>query len=73
MDGEPKIAWVAMGLNDTPLYNRVAGWYDAYVENVYNEYSGNSEKIEEVSKKQIATRTEYMVEHPQYTFNFFKK
>ncbi len=72
LDGEPKIAWVAMGLNDTPLYNRVAGWYDAYVENVYNEYSGNSEKIEEVSKKQIATRTEYMVEHPQYTFNFFK-
>lgn len=72
LDGEPKIAWVAMGLNDTPLYNRVAGWYDAYVENVYNEYSGNSEKIEEASKKQITTRTEYMTEHPQYTFNFFK-
>ncbi|TDE69202.1 hypothetical protein E0E04_09325, partial [Streptococcus vicugnae] len=66
LDGEPKIAWVAMGLNDTPLYNRIAGWYDAYVENVYNEYSGDSKKIEKASAKQITFRTNYMIEHPKY-------
>lgn len=72
LEGEPKIAWIAMGLNDTPLYNRVAGWYDAYVENVYNEYNGDSESIEKASKEQITSRINYMIKHPKYAWNFFK-
>ncbi|UGQ07690.1 glycosyltransferase family 39 protein [Streptococcus anginosus] len=73
LEGEPKIAWVAMGLNDTPEYNRVGGWYDAFVENVYNDHAGNAEAIEKASKKQIANRIHYMIEHPLYACRFFGK
>lgn len=72
LDGEPKVAWIAMGLNDTPIYNRVAGWYDAYVETVYNEHQGDAEAIEEASERQIVSRVTYMVKHPDYAWNFFK-
>lgn len=72
LEGEPKIAWVAMGLNDTPLYNRVAGWYDAYVENVYNDYHGDKKDIEKASEEQITSRINYMTKHPKYTYNFFR-
>ncbi|MGT2929839.1 hypothetical protein ACVR1G_06340 [Streptococcus dentasini] len=73
LEGEPKIAWVAMGLNDNAaIYNRVAGWYDAYVEHVYNKYNGNSDKIEVASRKQIAHRLDYMKTNPRYAVTFFK-
>lgn len=72
LDGEPKVAWIAMGLNDTPIYNRVAGWYDAYVETVSNEHQGDAEAIEEASERQIVSRVTYMVKHPDYAWNFFK-
>lgn len=72
LTGEPKIAWIAMGLNDTPMYNRVGSWYDAFVENVYNENKGNSSKIEKASKLQLTKRISYMSSHLGYTANFFK-
>ena len=72
IDGEPKIAWIAMGLDDNPTYNRLPGWYDAYVENVYTKYNGNGDGITNDSKKLIAERLDIFSENPRYTFNFFK-
>ena len=73
LDGEPKIAWVAMGLDDnSKVYHRVPGWYDAYVENVYNQYKGDSTKIEKDSRKLILDRLKIMSSNPSYGFKFFK-
>lgn len=73
LDGEPRIAWIAMGLDDnSAVYHRVPGWYDAYVENVYNQYKGDSEKIEEDSRRLISNRLTIMKNNPSYGFNFFK-
>lgn len=72
IDGEPKIAWVAMGLDDNPTYNRLPGWYDAYVENVYTKYNGNEDKITNDSKKLINSRLDTFLKNPGYTVNFFK-
>ncbi|MBM7642792.1 hypothetical protein [Streptococcus loxodontisalivarius] len=72
LSGEPKIAWVTMGLNDRPIYNRVAGWYDAYVETVYSENDGDFSKIAEQSQEDLADRISYMTSHPAYAFTFFK-
>lgn len=72
IDGEPKIAWVAMGLDDNPTYNRLPGWYDAYVENVYTKHNGNEDKITNDSKKLINSRLDTFLKNPEYTFNFFK-
>lgn len=72
IDGEPKIAWVAMGLDDNPTYNRLPGWYDAYVENVYTKHNGNEDKITNDSKKLINSRLDTFLKNPGYTFNFFK-
>ena len=72
IDGEPKIAWIAMGLDDNPTYNRLPGWYDAYVENVYTKYNGNGDGITNDSKKLIAKRLDIFSKNPKYTFNFFK-
>ena len=72
IDGEPKIAWVAMGLDDNPTYNRLPGWYDAYVENVYTKHNGNEDKITKDSKKLINRRLNTFLKNPGYTFNFFK-
>ena len=72
IDGEPKIAWIAMGLDDNPTYNRLPGWYDAYVENVYTKYNGNGYGITNDSKKLIAKRLDIFSKNPKYTFNFFK-
>ena len=72
IDGEPKIAWVAMGLDDNTTYNRLPGWYDAYVENVYTKYNGNEDKITNDSKKLINSRLNTFLKNPGYTINFFK-
>ena len=72
IDGEPKIAWVAMGLDDNPTYNSLPGWYDAYVENVYTKYNGNEDKITNDSKKLINSRLNTFLKNPGYTINFFK-
>lgn len=72
IDGEPKIAWVAMGLDDNPTYNRLPGWYDAYVENVYTKHNGNEDKITNDSKKLINSRLNTFLKNPGYTVNFFK-
>lgn len=73
IEGEPKIAWVAMGLDDkSKIYNRVSGWYDGYLENVYVQYKGNSKKIEDDSHKLITKRLKIMRNNPSYGFNFFK-
>ena len=72
IDGEPKIAWVAMGLDDNPTYNRLPGWYDAYVENVYTKHNGNEDKITKDSKKLINRRLNTFLKNPGYAFNFFK-
>ena len=72
LEGEPKIAWVAMGLDDNPIYNRIPGWYDAYLETVYTEHQGNAKAIKRASQQKIKERIQYMRQNPLYTIQFFK-
>ena len=72
LSGIPKIAWVTMGLNDTPMYGRIAGWYDAYVENVYTETEGDFAAIEQESKQDLSDRLTTFITNPRYTLRFFR-
>lgn len=72
LSGVPKIAWVTMGLNDNPVYKRVPGWYDAYVETVYTENKGNTKAIAKQSLQDLKQRLKIMVQHPVYALRFFK-
>lgn len=74
LKGEPKIAWIAMGLNNqAKVYHCRSGWYDAYVENVYNHYQGNAKEIEQESRNLIKKRLREMIKNPQQAFQFFKE
>lgn len=41
----PKITWLAMGLQDTQTELRQGGWYNKYVRQVYDRYEGDEEKL----------------------------
>ncbi|WP_165209605.1 hypothetical protein [Streptococcus tangpeifui] len=73
IEGEPKIAWVAMGLDDkSNIYHRIPGWYNAYLEDVYVKYKGDPDEIKKDSHRLIARRLKIMQDNPDYGFTFFK-
>lgn len=71
LSGVPKITWVTMGLNDTKIFNRLPGWYDAYVETIYGDTNGNFKKMESIAKKDLGNRIKNFSNNPSYTTTFF--
>lgn len=69
----PKVTWLAMGLQDTQTELRQGGWYNKYVRRVYDRYEGDEEKIGQVAKREIHHRIEDFVENPAYAGQFFMK
>ena len=61
-------AYLAMGLRES---NRAPGWYDEYVEQVYENANYDPEKTSERAKKNIRARLEEFAKDPAYTFQFF--
>ncbi|HFI0026149.1 TPA: hypothetical protein ACGOVU_000999 [Streptococcus suis] len=71
LTGVPKITWVTMGLNDTKIYNRLPGWYDAYVETLYGDTEGNFQQMEIIAKKDLDNRIRNFSNNPSYASTFF--
>ncbi|MBF0787605.1 MULTISPECIES: hypothetical protein [unclassified Streptococcus] len=69
----PKITWLAMGLQDTQTELRQGGWYNKYVRQVYDRYEGDEEKITQAAKLEITNRVQDFVETPSYAGRFFLK
>ncbi|MDD6797571.1 MAG: glycosyltransferase family 39 protein [Clostridia bacterium] len=57
-EGMPKIAWIAMGMNDS---NNTAGWYDTYSGYVYDKNNRDREATIEECKEHIRLRQEILV------------
>jgi len=70
--GEPKIAWVAMGLRDDKSSKKIPGWYDSYVEKVYKDGNGDSNTIQQLSEVELKKNLRYMLNHPGYSLTYFK-
>lgn len=69
-NGIPKIAYVAMGLQEG---TRAPGWYNWYVENVYagNDFDSKEARVHAINY--IKERAKYLSNHPGYTVRFFSQ
>lgn len=68
--GVPKVAWIAMGMQESDM---APGWYNEYNANTYLNNDCDSEKTAEVAKKYIKERIVYFAENPIYTAKFYTK
>ena len=64
----PKTAYIAMGLQES---NRAPGWYNWYVENVYEGNAYSSEETNSQAINYIKDRVTYFSKHPVYAMKFF--
>lgn len=64
----PKIAWIAMGLQESPL---APGWYNSYVTEVYTQANGNPSVVKALAKNAIQERTAHFMRHPKDALRFF--
>lgn len=60
-EGIPMLAWVVMGLQDTPLG---PGGYNGYISNVFTESGYNAGKAEEASKRELLNRVAGLMQDP---------
>ena len=67
-NGIPKIAYMAMGLQEG---TRAPGWYNWYVKNIYAGNDFDSKEAESHAIDYIKVRIEYFIKHSGYTFRFF--
>ena len=68
--GIPKIAWIAMGMQETGM---APGWYNGYNADTYLNNDCDSEKTAEEAQKYIRERMTYFAENPIYTIKFYTK
>ncbi len=69
----PKVTWLAMGLQDTQSEVRQGGWYNKYVRRIYDHYEGDEEKITQAAKTEVGRRVQVFAEDPIYAGRFFMK
>lgn len=72
LSGLPKIAWIAMGLQDTPNPIRQPGWYNHYVREIYLEKEGDYRAIEADARQVISQRLTVFQENPMAALDFFR-
>lgn len=65
---EPSIVWVAMGAQRS---GRGAGWYNGYIEQVYNECEGNPELIKAEATKELKKSLMSFVKNPAEGLAFY--
>lgn len=66
--GKPKLLWVAMGMQES---DRASGWYNGYNDEVYINAGYDSDIASQIAKEDILKRTEYFIENPDYTLDFY--
>ncbi|MBM7642352.1 hypothetical protein [Streptococcus loxodontisalivarius] len=72
LSGTPKVTWLAMGLQDDGNSRRQPGWYNHYVRRIYFEKNGDYKAIEADAKASVQESVSYFIQHPAYTWTFFK-
>ncbi|MGT2907229.1 glycosyltransferase family 39 protein [Streptococcus dentiloxodontae] len=72
LDGLPKIAWLAMGLQEAGHRNRQVGWYNGYVRKVYFKNHGDYKVIKKDAEKQIDIQLNKFKTNPAYALAFFR-
>lgn len=71
LKGTPKVAWLAMGLQDLKDNHRQPGWYTSYVRDIYFEKSGDYDQIKEDADKMVTHEMQKFFEKPAYAWTFF--
>lgn len=69
--GIPKIAWIAMSMQETIDDGSAAGWYNGYNWNVFASNGYDAEAATAACKLSLMDRLQYFVHHPRYTLFFF--
>ena len=68
--GEPKLLYIAMGLQEG---TRAPGWYTGYNDEVYTQTNYDSEESAKIAKEEILSKIDNFVENPKYSVWFFYK
>lgn len=71
LEGLPKIAWLAMGLQEAGQRNRQSGWYNGYVKKVYFKYDGDYQAVKKDAQKKIESHLAEFGKSPRYALEFF--
>lgn len=71
LKGTPKVAWLAMELQDLKDNHRQLGCYTSYVRNIYFEKSGDYDQIKKDANKMVAYDIQEFSEKPAYAWTFF--
>ncbi len=69
-DGFPASSYISMGLQEE--YGKY-GWYSLYCSDLYFSVDCDTERADELARKEIGERLEYMEQNPQYARNFFSQ
>lgn len=70
-DGAPKIAWVAMGLQENDYIEN--GWFNGYNCAIYEECGFDTARTKEACMDSIKESVSTFVSHPKYAIKFFYK
>lgn len=70
-DGIPKVAWIAMGLQENEYIEN--GWYNGYNWNIYTENNFNSELTTQICMASIKESIQNFVSAPKSAIHFFYK
>lgn len=70
-DGAPKIAWVAMGLQENDYIEN--GWFNGYNCAIYEECGFDTSKTKAACMESIKESVSTFVSHPKYAIKFFYK
>lgn len=70
-DGTPKVAWIAMGLQEAKETDNGCGWYNGYNMNVYRDSGFNDEVASEACLQNIEESLKRFVHNPKNAIYFF--
>ena len=68
--GIPKVAWIAMGMQESDM---APGWYNEYNANTYLNNNCDSELTSKEALNYINDRVKYFEKNPKYTLKFYAK
>lgn len=71
--GIPKIAWIAMSMQEADEGGYACGWYNAYNWNVYMENGYNADLTTEACIQSLKESFDKFLHEQKYTLNFFYK
>lgn len=67
-EGTPKVAWVAMGMHDSP---RGPGWYDGYVRDLYLQKSDSQRAMTAAARDDLQKSARALWSDPAHALGFY--